>query len=47
MKLNIEIKTKEQRDQLLKQLKGMEFKKPLPISWEEVAGNGGYRILIF
>lgn len=45
MKLNIEIKTKEQRDQLLKQLKEMEFKKPLPSSWEELSGNGGYRIM--
>lgn len=34
--LNVEITTEEQRNELVKQLQEMEFKKELPKSWEEL-----------
>ena len=34
--LNVEITSEEQRNELVKQLKEMEFKKELPKSWEQL-----------
>jgi hypothetical protein len=42
--LNVEITTEEQRNELVKQLQEMEFKKELPKSWEELEGLKGYWI---
>ena len=40
--LNVEITTEEQRNELVKQLQEMEFKKELPKSWEEIKEVKGY-----
>ena len=40
--LNVEITSEEQRNELVKQLKEMEFKKELPKSWEELIEITGY-----
>lgn len=36
-KVNVEIKTKEDRDDLIKQLQEMEFEPSYPTEWEEIA----------
>ena len=41
-KLNITIETKEQRDEVIKQLQEMTFKKELPKSWEEYFNSCGH-----
>lgn len=43
-KINVEVKTKEQRDELIKQLQEMEFKKELPKSWEDIGLVCGFWI---
>lgn len=43
-KLNITIETKEQRDEAIKQLQEMTFKKELPKSWEKLERVSGYWI---
>ena len=40
--LNVEITTEEQRNELVKQLQEMEFKKELPKSWEDLESLEGY-----
>lgn len=42
--LNVEITTEEQRNELVKQLQEMEFKKELPKSWEELETVSGFYI---
>lgn len=42
--LNVEITTEEQRNELVKQLQQMEFKKGLPKSWEELETVSGFYI---
>lgn len=44
MKLNIEVKTEDQRNELIKQLQEMEFKKELPKSWEHIQCISGFYI---
>lgn len=44
MKLNIEVKTEDQRNELIKQLQEMEFKKQLPSRWEELEAVRGFYI---
>ncbi len=44
MKLNVEIKDESQRDELIKQLKGMEFNSKLATSFEKLGRIDGYMV---